>query len=72
MCQTDRGAHTRRRANQEPAVSLKTIADTIETTYKYQGCLVEREEKVILPLFFLPPVNFMLLSEIALGEERKI
>lgn len=35
MCQTDRGAHIHRRANQKPAVSLKTISYIIETTYKF-------------------------------------
>ena len=57
MCQTDRGAHTHRRANPEPAVSLKTIAHTTETTYKYQRCLVDRQEKVTLPLFFFLELN---------------
>lgn len=37
MCQTDRGARTHRRANQKPAVSLKTIGYIIETTYKFPG-----------------------------------
>lgn len=39
MCQTDRGAHTHRRANPKPAVSLKTISYIIETTYKFQRSL---------------------------------
>lgn len=51
MCQTDRGAHIHRRANQKPAVSLKTISYVIETTYKFQGEIwVEGERNVTLNL----------------------
>lgn len=45
MCQTDRGAHTHCRANQKPAVSLKTIGYISETTYKFQGDLAREEKK---------------------------
>lgn len=36
MCEADRGAHTHRRANDKPAVSLKSISYIIETTYYLQ------------------------------------
>lgn len=36
MCEADRGAHTHRRANDKPAVSLKSISYIIETTYYFQ------------------------------------
>lgn len=46
MCQTDRGAHIHCRANQKPAVSLKTISYITETTYESQISLVwEQKEK---------------------------
>lgn len=36
MCEADRGAHTHKRANDKPAVSLKSISYIIETTYYLQ------------------------------------